>query len=73
MADGTVKEFVIGCIQQRRGDDLYRAQCAFRNCTPAEMNELYGESGKTRQQIIDGYKAREQKCDAAIEAVKRNL
>lgn len=73
MAEETVKEFVIDCIKQRRGDDLYRAQSAFANCTPTEMNELYGESGQTRQQIIDGHKAHKQKCDAAIETVKRLL
>ena len=73
MAKETVKEFVIDCIKQHRGDDLYRAQCAFGNCTPTEMNELYGESGQTRQQIIDGYKAHQQKCNEAIETVKRFL
>jgi len=65
----TVKEFVLSCIERTRGDDLYRAQCAFKNCTPDQMNEEYGQSGQTRQQILDGYKAHNQKCDVAIAAV----
>lgn len=73
MTEKTVKEFVLDCIEQRRGDDLCRAQYTFRNCTPLEMDELYGESGQTRQQIIDGYKAHELKCDVARVAVKKLL
>jgi len=60
------KKFVIDCINQRRCDDFYRAKLAFRNCTPEEMNQEYGQSGQTRQQILDGYEQREKQCDEAI-------
>jgi len=53
----TIKEFILDCIRQRKGDDLYRAECAFRNNTDQEMQEEYGLSGKTRQQILDECKA----------------
>ena len=69
----TVKQFVLDCIKQRRGDDLYRAQCAFKNCTSEEMNQELGQSGRTRQQVLDGYIAHNQECDAAIKAVERLL
>lgn len=69
----TIKTFVVQCIKQAKGDDLHRAKSAFKNFTHQKMNEEYGQSGKTPQQIIDGYKAHEQKCNAAIEAVERLL
>ena len=68
-----MKAFILDCIETQRGDNLYRAQCAFRHCSPLEMDELYGKSGQTRQQIIDGYKVREEKCNAARELVQRYI
>jgi len=61
----------INALECARGDDLYRARAAFRKCTLKEMNEEYGTSGKTRQQIMDAYEAHEAKINAAIEWVKR--
>lgn len=69
----TIKEFVIDCVEQSRGDDFYRSQCAFQNCTPLEMDEQYGASGSTRQEIKDGYKAHEDMCDAAIKIIDERL
>ncbi len=48
-----IKHFIIECINRRRGDDLKLAQRAFKDCTPKEMNEEYGQSGQTRRQILD--------------------
>lgn len=64
-----IKKFIISCIERRRGDDLYRARRAFKNCTPKEMDEEYGQSGQTRQQIIDGHQSHNDECDEAIEAL----
>lgn len=68
-----MKAFILDCIEARRGDDLYRTQSAFRHCSPEEMSQQYEKSGRTRQQIIDGYKIREEKCNAARELVKRYI
>lgn len=65
MRDET-KKFVLNCIEQHRGDDLVRAKMAFKDCTPEEMNQEHGESGQTRQQILDGYNKRNLQCDNAI-------
>jgi len=67
-----LKIFIISCIEQCRGDDLYRAQCTFKYYTPEQMNEKYGLSDETPQQIIDGYVARNAECDEAIKAVKES-
>ena len=48
------------------GDDLERAIYAFRNCTPEQMQEEYGESGKTRAQVLSDYYARVDKIEKAI-------
>jgi len=66
----TPKKTTLRYLEGARGDDLYRASAAFRGMTLYQMNEQYGESGKTRQQIIDGYEEREREIDAAIEWVK---
>jgi len=60
------KKLVLRALDTLRGDDLYGARIAFRNCTPEQMREEYGHSGKTRAEIIAGYEAHEARVDAAI-------
>ena len=55
------KEFVMRALNNHRGDDLYRARAAFKNCTMADMDKEYGQSGKTRMQILKEYEAFEEK------------
>lgn len=54
-------------LYMMRGDDLERAKAAFKYCTPKEMKQLYGQSGQTRQQILDEY---QEHCDRVDEAVR---
>lgn len=65
------KQFIIDCVNQHRSDDLIRAKVAFRNLSSERMQEQYGRSGQTRQQILDGYEEREQQCNSAIAELKR--
>lgn len=45
-------------LANARGDDLERAEHAFRNMiTPQELNRKYRQSGKTFQEILDEYRA----------------
>lgn len=60
------KQFIVSCIEQHRGDDFYRAGLEFRDCTPKEMSQPYGQSGQTRQQILDSYKEHERQCNEAV-------
>ena len=60
------KQLAIEALEQMRGDELYRARAAFRNCTPKEMGEQYGQSGKTRADILAGYEAHDAKVTAAL-------
>jgi len=69
----TIQEFVINCIERARGDDLYRAKMAFRDMTPKQMQEQYGESRRTRQEVLDGHHDHYDKCDAAIALCRERL
>lgn len=53
-----------------KGDDTYRARAAFRGYTAEQMKEQYGQSGKTRAQILAEYEAHDAKVDAAIAWVR---
>jgi hypothetical protein len=64
------QSIAIQALEQMKGDDLARATLVFKDMTPAQMKGRYGMSGKTRQQIIDEYKAHDARIDAAIEWVK---
>jgi hypothetical protein len=66
----TPKETLLQALSSHRGDDLYRAISAFRNCTPTEMHQEYGQSGKTRHQIITEYQAHEDACTEAENYLK---
>ena len=43
-------------LRRNLGDDLERAELTFRNLTPAQLQEEYGQSGMTRQAILDQYR-----------------
>ena len=58
-------------LERYRGDDYERAKAAFRDMTPSEMQEQYGFSGKTRQQILDGYREHVENVQAAINWMER--
>ena len=68
-----VKDFVVQCIERARGDDLCRARAAFKHFSPDKMEEEHGQSGRTRQQVLDGHIEHNRKCDVAITVVKRHL
>jgi hypothetical protein len=67
----STKQTILTALETYRGDDLYRARSAFRHCTHEELNSEYGQSGKTRAEIIAEYEAREAKINAAIADVER--
>ena len=62
----SVKDTIIRALENSRGDNAYSAEQVFRGLSSAEMQQEYGNSGQTRQQILDGYRAHEQDVDAAL-------
>ena len=64
------KELAIRALENMMGDDTARARAAFRNLTPEQMQEQYGQSGQTCAQILADYEAHDAKVLAAIDWVK---
>jgi len=50
-----VKDRAIAIVKSSFGDDLERAQQAFRRFSVSEMDEQFGQSGKSRRQILAAY------------------
>ena len=61
------KETILIALKVYRGDDLERATSAFRG---SDLTQQYGESGNTRQQILDNYRKHVTKVESAIRAVE---
>lgn len=64
------KQLALAALGNMMGDDATRARRAFRNRTPEQMQEQYGQSGLTCAQILAEYEAHEAKIRAAIEWVE---
>lgn len=62
----TTRCIVLAALVQYRGDDYARATAAFRNCSPRQLDEQYGQSGKTKRQILEEYHAHVTSVDQAI-------
>jgi len=60
------KRLAVQALENMKGDDSYRARMAFRHCTPEQMQEQHGASGRTRAQVLAEYEASDARIDAAI-------
>ena len=65
-----IKAMVLGMLKDYRGDNLYRAQMAFRGFNRAQMQLEHGSSGMTRQAVLDSYRERQDQVDRAIAEVE---
>lgn len=64
------KAMAIAALECFRGDNLQRAQSAFRGLSEQAMDEMYGQSGKTRWEILKGYQEHDAAVTAAIAWVR---
>lgn len=55
------------------GDNLYRATTAFKHDTMEDMGREYGQSGQTRQQILDGYQKWHKEAREALQEAEASL
>ena len=65
-----MKKFVTKILIQSKGDDLERAEHAFKNYTEKQMDSEYGQSGKTARQILTDYRVDRTDINNAIMWVK---
>lgn len=49
---------LLSIVASAQGDDLERAENAFRGMTDGQLDGQYGQSGQTRRQILDDYRQR---------------
>ena len=49
------RSVIIGALNSCKGDDTLRARNAFQHHTPTQMQEQYGQSGRTCAEILKGY------------------
>jgi hypothetical protein len=52
-------------VADAKGDDLERAERAFVGASPALLDRQYGESGKTRREILAEYRREREEWAAA--------
>jgi len=64
------QELAIKALEDKRGDNVARLRAMFATCTPEQMCEVYGRSGRTRAEILTQCEAHDAKIDAAINWVK---
>lgn len=65
-----IKETIIHALNNHRGDDLERAKSGFRGLPDSEMDKQYGQSGKTRRQMIAEYQQHVDRVEKAIREVE---
>lgn len=60
-------------VKNAKGDNLERAEMAFRGLPSVTMQEKYGSSGRTRQTILNDYRHERAEWQAAKELLIRLL
>ena len=60
------KQVILDALHRYGGDDLERAEMAFRHLSKEQLNQEHGQSGKTCQEILDGYKKHRSEVKNAI-------
>lgn len=66
-----VHEFIRRAVWSYRTDDFARAKWAFQHCSPSQMQEKYGDSDQTRQEILDAYEEQDQLWSESILVIDR--
>ena len=67
----TAKEKLMQIVECAKGDDLERAERAFRGLTGDQLNEEYGQSGRTKGEILEGYRKERREWEQAYALAKR--
>lgn len=61
------KREIVSILQNAKGDDLYRAKLAFGN---SNLDDKWGQSGKTKREILLDYQGHEDRINQLIKAVE---
>ncbi len=61
------KEKLLHIVQNARGDDLERAEHDFAKYSFDQLQEQHGQSGRTRQEVLDDYQRERREWQAACD------
>ncbi len=64
---------VLNALRVYRGDNYERARIAFARLSSAQMQEQYGHSGQTCQEVLDGYGRHAETIDRAINEIAQDM
>lgn len=64
------KNYIRRAMESYKGDNLERANHAFKNKSDSELDRPYGQSGKTCREIWQEYKDDRQLHNAALAALE---
>lgn len=68
-----IKAVLLDALRQYRGDNYERAMHAFKGLTPEQMAQEYGQSGFTRQELLDIYRKHVGEVEAARKWVEDHV
>lgn len=67
------KNIILRGLQNLRGDDYERAKLAFGRMSDQQLDEPHGQSGMSRRELLNRYKAHKDEVESAIAWVESNL
>tara|TARA_Y100000310_G_scaffold313455_1_gene361845 strand:- start:648 stop:866 length:219 start_codon:yes stop_codon:yes gene_type:complete len=66
----TMKERLIEAVKRSEDDSLERAEHCFGGMPDELLNKEYGQGGRTRREILDGYRKKRREYMELLEYVK---
>jgi len=67
----TAQKKLLLIVERTRGDDLERAELAFRGLTKEQLAQEYGESGRTKGEMLDIYRKERREWEQAYALAKQ--
>lgn len=66
----TAKEKLIRILENAKGDNLERAEMSFGKLTEDQLKEEWGRSGRTKGEILEGYREERKEWQAAYDLAR---
>ena len=64
------KATLMRIVERARGDDLERAEHAFAGLSQDQLNEEWGQSGRTKGELLERYRQQRREWQAAYDLAK---
>ena len=66
-----IKEYIRGALRTRTSDNLERCELVFKGLDNKQMQIEHGSSGRSRQEILEGYQKERRLYNATIQVIQR--